>query len=583
MGAMTNQPRFASVTLSFVVAILIALSAQDRPVFRSEVEYIEIDARVTDEDGNQVRGLTRDDFTLLEDGVPQAIATFSVVDLPTEVPLSRAGRAAAVESDIATNSGEGRTYVVLISVFRGQLAEPTRLVARRFVEEVLRPNDQMAVIHVLDNMSKAQGVTRSRSLILASIDRTAESTYLGDEMTMSYQVLEQVSERVARMNGRRKAVVWFNPPSFFQPDDVPGATDHVGAMRWFALRDAVRAATRNNVAIYAVTPGMSTSLGMESLKTLGAMRALAEDTGGEAIVNTNNFSPGFERLVRDSSTYYLLGYAPTVEHRDGKFHDIAVRVNRPGVTIRARRGYYAPEPETRARPAAGIVEGLSADTIEALRMPSSVDGLGIDLFAAPFKGDDGRGSVVLGADLRGADLALGSADRIEIAYQATTTEGRLTPGAFKVFTFDFTPESRAVIEQTGLRIVERLALPRGRHQVRFVVSQPNGKTGSVVADVEIPDYNAPLAMSGIVIGSQVLTPRRTLSSDSSLKTVLSSEPTTVRRFGRQDVLTAFAEVYWDPRSRPDDLRVVASVATADGGAARRPSVSAVPGERGRLG
>jgi hypothetical protein len=53
-------------------------------------------------------------------------------------------------------------------------------------------------------------------------------------------------------------------------------------------------------------------------------------------------------------------------------------------------------------------------------------------------------------------------------------------------------------------------------------------------------------MSGIVIGSQALTPRRTLVSDPPLKAVLASEPTTVRWFGRQDVITAFAELYWDP-------------------------------------
>jgi VWFA-related protein len=529
--------------------------------------------------------LTKHDFTLLEDGVPQEISNFSFVDLPVETPASPPARTAPPEPDIITNADEGRMYVMLINIVPRQDAGPTRLVARRFVEEAFGSNDQMAVIHVLDSMTKAQGFTKSRSLLLAAIDRVDQPPDVGDPVRVSFQVLEEVSERLGRISGRRKAVLWFNPPQFFQPDDKPGAMQKGGTGRWFAQRDALRAATRNNVAIYPITPAMGTALGLESLKGLGALRAMAEETGGDAIINTNNFSPAFQRVVRDNSTYYLLGYEPAVEHRDGRFHSITIRVNRPGLAVRARRGYYAPEPDAEAKPDTSVVDGLSPDTTGAVRMPSSVAGLGIDLFAAPFKGAGGNGSVLLGAELRGADLALGANETIEIAYQGTTAEGKVTPGEFKVFTLDFTPESRVAIEQTGIRFIDWLDLPQGRHQVRFAVHQPNGKTGSVVADVEIPDYGAPLVMSGVVMGSQETASERTFLSDPRLKTLLSSDPTTARRFSRRDAISAFAEVYWDPRSRSlaEDFEVSASLTTADGANAHRPTVSAIPGEPGRMG
>ena len=72
------------------------------------------------------------------------------------------------------------------------------------------------------------------------------------------------------------------------------------------------------------------------------LRALAEETNGYAAVNSNDFTGAFDRIVRDNSSYYVLAYYPAQNRRDGKFHQIQVRVSRPGVTVRARRGYIAP-------------------------------------------------------------------------------------------------------------------------------------------------------------------------------------------------------------------------------------------------
>jgi VWFA-related protein len=74
---------------------------------------------------------------------------------------------------------------------------------------------------------------------------------------------------------------------------------------------------------------------------LESLRALAADTDGMAIVQTNDLERGFKRIVDDLSSYYLLGYYST-RKMDGRFHAIRVRVKRPGVQVRARRGYQAP-------------------------------------------------------------------------------------------------------------------------------------------------------------------------------------------------------------------------------------------------
>ena len=78
---------------------------------------------------------------------------------------------------------------------------------------------------------------------------------------------------------------------------------------------------------------------------------LADETDGRAIVNRNDLAKGMQQIVRDSSAYYLLGYNSTQAPQDGKFHEIKVRVKRPGVQVRARKGYWALTADRdRARP-----------------------------------------------------------------------------------------------------------------------------------------------------------------------------------------------------------------------------------------
>ena len=83
--------------------------------------------------------------------------------------------------------------------------------------------------------------------------------------------------------------------------------------------------------------------------TMDTLRTLAENTDGRAIVNRNDIADGMKQITQDTSAYYLIGYNSTQAPTDGKFHEIKVRVKRPGVQVRARKGYWALNREEVAR------------------------------------------------------------------------------------------------------------------------------------------------------------------------------------------------------------------------------------------
>ena len=128
------------------------------------------------------------------------------------------------------------------------------------------------------------------------------------------------------------------------------------------LREIYDTANRNNVAIYAVDPrglpgfefDINESIGFQLdskylTATMDTLRLLAENTDGRAIVNRNDIATGMKQITRDSSAYYLIGYNSAQAPTDGKFHEIKVKVKRPGLQVRARRGYWALNREEVAR------------------------------------------------------------------------------------------------------------------------------------------------------------------------------------------------------------------------------------------
>lgn len=170
LGAASLAAIFASASLPG--------SAQQQPssaTFQVEVNFVDIDAVVTDERGNPVRDLTKDDFELLDDGKPQEISAFSLVDIPLPSASARPAAAPGSVSDIKSNAEplSGRLYVIVLDDLNVAPLRTKVVVkaARELIERHFGPNDIAAITYTSGRTDGAQEFTSDRAALLAAIDK----------------------------------------------------------------------------------------------------------------------------------------------------------------------------------------------------------------------------------------------------------------------------------------------------------------------------------------------------------------------------------------------------------------------------
>jgi VWFA-related protein len=596
-----------------------------QPTFKLRVDYVEVDVVVTDRQGNLLRDLKKEDFQVLEDGKAQAITTFSLVDIPIERFDRPLYTTTPIEPDVKTNERpfDGRVYVMVIDDLHTRFGRSNRvkIAAKQFIERRLGANDLMAVVHTAGPTDANQEFTTNKRLLLASVDktqgrkldsttanrtaeymRTRDMRQQGDVLNdpddaerafnarNTLDTLKNVAEWFSSVRGRRKSILFVSEGIDYDIHDVipNSGSNHFGAsMVLDATRDAVAAATRSNVSIYGIDPRGLTDLGDESIEiqsypddtTLGigpgslrnelqlaqdSLRVLSDETGGFAIVNRNDVSGGFERIVSDNSSYYVLAYYPP-DPRPGRNHRIQVKVNRPGVTVRARKGYLTPKKvEVSTTAATGPTP---PELREALDSPLPVSGLTMRVFAAPFKGTAPNASVLLGVELNGRDLQLTPNDKVSLSYLAIDSNGKVKGGTTDSMAMtNLRPETKARIEQTGIRILNRVDLAPGRYQIRFGAHDSvGGNVGSVLYDLEVPDFQKSVfSISGLVMTSASSAALPTVRPDEQIRAVLPAPPVAIRTFPANDEIKLFAEVYDNAGATPHKVDITATVVTDEG-------------------
>ena len=597
-----------------------AQADQQPPItFKVEVNYVEIDAVVTDANGKFVRGLTRDDFEVIEQSKPQTISVFSLVDIPVERADAPLFAKTAIEPDVRTNQdSDGRVFILVLDDLHTQAMRSIRVrtAARQFIERYLGQNDIAAVVTTGGSKSAAQNFTSSRRLLLKAVDafigqKLRSSTLeqidqlnrqlpagvnnpadpLAPERAYkaraSLSTLKNVAEYLEGIRGRRKAVVFFSEGVDYDitnPIKNQFATDVLADMK-----SATSEATRSNVSFYAVDPrGLSgfedaidltslpadNSLGMHTMQqemqlAQDSLRFLADETGGFAAINRNDYRETFARIIEDNSSYYVLGYYSSDTRRDGKFRPVDVRMRRPGLQVRARKGYTAPRARPAAKPPAMSTK-TSAELREALTSPLPVSDLALAASAAAFRGPRDKAAVSISLEIDGSKFKFSDKgdrvyDEVEVSMVAYDADGKGRDGGHDVAQLTLRPQTRDNVLRRGVRIMRRMELSPGLYHVRIGVRETgNANVGTVLLDVEVPDFSKDrLSMSGLVMTSAGASAVPTARADEQFKDVLPAAPTTARDFAAQDQLATFVEVY-DNDKTPHRVDIKTSVLADNG-------------------
>ena len=615
---------------------------QPTVTFRTEANFVEVHAIVTDRSGAFVRDLNSDDFEIYEDGQLQAATVFSLVDLPVVQPFTPANADAPIEPDVRATTGafDGRLYILLLDDLHTSITRTSHVrdVAGEFIDEYLGVGDLGAVIFTSGRQEAGQVLTGSRRLLKEAIDRfqgrklpsagaeklalhiTRQNLLIGDEeqqrtneglqaartirdpfdqerafnVRRALQSIETLSNWLGDVQGRRKALLFFSE-GFDYDVYQPFNQGREGMSLIHETREATAAAQRANVTVYGIDPrglngfgglieikGVSSDypqldFGMfrgqmnELLLAQESLMTLSEETGGLAIVNSNDLAGGLGRIVLDNSRYYLLGYySDSTEWSSNRFMEIDVRVKRPGLEVRARKGFLPPD--LRAIESAreeAIESGASPAMTAALGKPVPLGDLPMRVFAAPLRGLDGNGSVLVALEIDGPSLRFEERDgrfveSVEVSIMAADARGRVQGGEGKTFNLNLMPETHERISRTGVRLMSQLELPPGRYQIRVGGHESTGNAiGTVPYDLVVPDYDEmPFALSGVLLTSSEAELFATANEDADWTGLLPSPPVVTRTFGTSETLTWFAEVYDDSSRAPHAILYTTTVQDA---------------------
>jgi len=318
------------------------------------------------------------------------------------------------------------------------------------------------------------------------------------------------------------------------------------------MRLVFDAANRNNAAIYSLDPrGLAVfefdidDVGAAPLpdfatdqrvlrSTQDTLRTLSEQTDGRAIVNRNRLADGLAQIVQDASFYYLIGYTSDQPPDDGKFHEIQVRVSRPGVEVRARKGFWALTPEEAERVAAPPAPVVASPVLEALATiaPSVRAGKFVKTWLGTDRGTDGRTQVTLVWE----PLPVPPGERREsasgVSLIVSSQAGDLLfrgRAPERTGSANGDPPHRLVFEA-----------PPGDVELRLTVEGPGGGTlDQELTQLSVPDFTAPEVRLG--------TPRvfhgRTVAELRALAGNADAVPSALREFSRTERLLIRFDAY----------------------------------------
>lgn len=598
-----------------------ARQAPQTSPFRSESELVTVDVVVVDKHGDPVRDLSLSDFTITEDGRPQAVQFFQPVVTSGAAPQATRSveRAYGYSTNVGGQARPERSFVIFFDDVHltQEQGERAKGAIDRFLQQETGAGDLVSLvaparglrwharmpdgraelvravaslhgsrppdapqervsdyeayrIHVMQDEQMAERVGRrfstyhvfGRDQVNTQQDQGPRPERRGGTAGLIEPLVQvRAAEAYTRAAAQNRATLGALTSTIESMAPVRGRKSIILVSPGFILdqelvlfQQVEDAARRANIAMYLVdarglevqtvfgsaqfgSPLDSRDVGAAnmdaSLEAEGAV-SLAESSGGFAVQNSNDLGAGLRRIGRESRAYYLLGYMPADVRADGKFRRITVKVARPEVQVRARKGYYAGGVPSKT----GDVRA-TVDTLEtALQSPYDLAALPVRAAAYVFGDVTATTSSVLLAvetDLRAFQLRENAGvltDVLDLRLLLTD----LAAGETKRYerTVEMNLQSRVPKLETSAwySLSQPFELAAGRYQARLVVRDRNsGRLGSVTHDFDVPVRKG-MTLSSLIVTDTVEMPAQ--GSEGPPKPVL-----IVRR-----LLTAGATLYY---------------------------------------
>jgi Ca-activated chloride channel homolog len=297
---MIRMSPIVSVCLALALGgFVLAAPAQEQPIFKSNVRTVPIYSTVIDSGGRLVPDLERGDFSILDNGKPADVSLFS-------------------------NESQPFTAVVMLDTSASMTANLKLLnrAAEQFLMRLL-PVDKAQVGAFNDKIQLSGTFTNNRDELIGALNDLyfGNPTRLNDGIAAGLDALEGI-------DGRRVVLVF---------------TDGEDTSSKLGFKTVMERARDEEVMVYSIGLESEYFNGQRIVRTRpsGDLRKISDETGGGyfELKKTQDLAPTFQRVAQELRSQYLIGFAPVA--LDGKVHKLDVKVNRPGMTVRARKSYLA--------------------------------------------------------------------------------------------------------------------------------------------------------------------------------------------------------------------------------------------------
>lgn len=549
-----------SVAMCLALAMAVSLQAQQPAsnngqdsgyVLKTESDLVLTNVVVRDaKTGELIRGLKQGDFTILENGKPQQISSFDFESVDMAQPLNEA----TISGLAATQSKAGggarpedlRNHRLIVFFFDLTSMQPEDLdrsvtAAKDFLSKKLQPADLVALVSLDTSLKVDQDFTSDKDLLIGKIgmyngtegDAFAQganansnqvedaSGYTPDESEYNdintdreLYALRAISKSLEKIN-QKKSLLYFS-----------GGLSRDGIENQASLRSAINAAVRANLSIYSLdTRGLQaiSPLGDASTASLrgtgsfngGAIQnnfnsnfasqetltTLSADTGGKAFLDSNDFSPAFAQIQRDTSAYYVIGFHPSNPAKDGRYRKLQVKVNRAGAKLEYRPGYYAPADYQHSGK-----EDRERQLEEELASGLPATDVALYLDAYYFRLDENRFYVPVSLIVPGSQIPFvkgGDRDKATLDVIGEVIDEAKRPIGHVRETVKLAVNEEQQARQKNIQYSTSFNLPPGKYHLKFVVREnQSGHMGSFEADITLPDMRkAPLKLSSILLAS----------------------------------------------------------------------------------